>query len=216
MAMAATTIHRALMGSPRRSATTPSAQAPSTASASQGSWRTRGESLFMTTPGLGAGTADPDKLRQPCGAGTGAGRTATGQRRLGYSWPMQQETNMQATDERRRFSRIAFDASVELSDGTQTWTGTLRDISLRGLLVEEPADWSAAPGSTLQARVLLDPATSLEMQVELRHRRDGLLGFACQHIDIDSISHLRRLVELNLGDPSLLERALTALGPADD
>lgn len=123
---------------------------------------------------------------------------------------------MQATDERRRFSRIAFDASVELSDGARTWTGTLRDISLRGLLVEEPADWSAAPGSTLQARVLLDPATSLEMQVELRHSRDGLLGFACQHIDIDSIGHLRRLVELNLGDPSLLERELAALGPADD
>jgi len=33
-----------------------------------------------------------------------------------------------------------------------------------------------------------------------------------QHIDLDSISHLRRLVELNLGDEALLERELAALG----
>jgi hypothetical protein len=39
-----------------------------------------------------------------------------------------------------------------------------------------------------------------------------LLGFVCQYIDLDSISHLRRLVELNLGDGSLLERELAALG----
>ena len=31
------------------------------------------------------------------------------------------------------------------------------------------------------------------------------------HIDLESISHLRRLVELNLGDSSLLERELAAL-----
>jgi hypothetical protein len=33
----------------------------------------------------------------------------------------------------------------------------------------------------------------------------------CESIDLDSITHLRRLVELNAGDPALLERELTAL-----
>ncbi|NQD96622.1 PilZ domain-containing protein, partial [Pseudomonas sp. CrR25] len=32
----------------------------------------------------------------------------------------------------------------------------------------------------------------------------------------DSISHLRRLVELNLGDEALLERELTALGEEEN
>jgi hypothetical protein len=32
------------------------------------------------------------------------------------------------------------------------------------------------------------------------------LGFQVQYIDLDSATHLRRLVELNLGDPALLER----------
>jgi hypothetical protein len=49
----------------------------------------------------------------------------------------------------------------------------------------------------------------------LTRTRDDLLGFVCRHIDLESISHLRRLVELNLGDESLLERELAALGEED-
>ena len=38
------------------------------------------------------------------------------------------------------------------------------------------------------------------------------LGLRCVDIDLDSITHLRRLVELNLGETELLERELSALG----
>ena len=37
------------------------------------------------------------------------------------------------------------------------------------------------------------------------------LGFECTRIDQQSISHLRRVVELNLGDEALLQRELKAL-----
>jgi hypothetical protein len=33
----------------------------------------------------------------------------------------------------------------------------------------------------------------------------------CENIDIDSITHLRRLVDLNAGDASLLDREFSAL-----
>ncbi|CAA9891816.1 conserved hypothetical protein [Candidatus Methylobacter favarea] len=36
-------------------------------------------------------------------------------------------------------------------------------------------------------------------------------GFKCEHIDMDSITRLRRLLELNLGDSELLKRDLSAL-----
>jgi hypothetical protein len=39
-----------------------------------------------------------------------------------------------------------------------------------------------------------------------------VVGLHCRHIDIESLAHLRRLIELNLGDPALLERELAALG----
>ncbi len=35
--------------------------------------------------------------------------------------------------------------------------------------------------------------------------------FRCEHIDIDSITHLKRLIELNLGDEALLHRELAHL-----
>jgi hypothetical protein len=49
------------------------------------------------------------------------------------------------------------------------------------------------------------------MQVKLTHEDPGQLGFVCQYIDLDSISHLRRLIELNLGDQEELDRELAAL-----
>jgi hypothetical protein len=38
------------------------------------------------------------------------------------------------------------------------------------------------------------------------------IGYRWEKIDLDSFSQLKRLVELNLGDPELLNRELSALG----
>lgn len=67
-----------------------------------------------------------------------------------------------------------------------------------------------------QARLYLGLDVLIRMEISLAWARDGLLGFECQHIDLDSISHLRRLVELNLGDEELLERELALLVSAHD
>jgi len=50
------------------------------------------------------------------------------------------------------------------------------------------------------------------MLTRLAHIRNNNVGLRCEYIDIDSITYLRRLVELNLGDAELLERELVALG----
>lgn len=59
--------------------------------------------------------------------------------------------------------------------------------------------------------IRLDPKAHIKMQVKLTHDDHGQLGFVCREIDLDSISHLRRLIELNLGDQAELERELGAL-----
>jgi hypothetical protein len=43
------------------------------------------------------------------------------------------------------------------------------------------------------------------------HDDNHQLGFVCQHIGLESISHLKRLVELNLADQEELDRELAAL-----
>ena len=114
--------------------------------------------------------------------------------------------------ERRQFSRILFDAWAELQQGDRSWQAAVVDVSLKGLLVREPMDWQIDMSQPVHAAIRLDASASIQMSALCRHRKDGLIGFECQHIDIDSISNLRRLVELNLGDPDLLERQLGALG----
>lgn len=119
------------------------------------------------------------------------------------------------TNERRRFQRIAFDAATELLQGPHRWDVELLDLSLKGLLIRRPDNWDGDQSHPFLANISLASDIQVQIEVELARTQDGQLGFVCRHIDLDSISHLRRLVELNLGDESLLERELAALGEED-
>jgi len=114
--------------------------------------------------------------------------------------------------DRRRFQRIEFDAATELVQGGRRWPVELHDLSLKGLLVRRPEGWDADAEQPFEARVRLADDAEVRMEVAMTHEEGDLIGFVCQHIDLDSIAHLRRLVELNLGDEALLERELAALG----
>lgn len=113
--------------------------------------------------------------------------------------------------ERRRFRRIAFDTTAELRQNGSEWPVKLLDLSLKGLLVERPDDWKGNKALPFDVDIRLDQKTHIKMQARLTHEDPGQLGFVCKHIDLDSISHLRRFVELNLGDEQELERELGAL-----
>lgn len=117
----------------------------------------------------------------------------------------------ESTNNRRRFSRIDFQAKVELYERNTRCEVALRDISLNGLLIERPQDWPFADKPKLEAHIILSDEDEIRMKIELTHDRGDLLGYQCTAIDMDSISHLRRLVELNLGDPKACERELIEL-----
>lgn len=118
------------------------------------------------------------------------------------------------TDDKRRFSRIAFDCAAEICSDNLHWPTRLIDISLKGALVERPADWQAQPGDEFMLSLTLNNSgVVIKMEVvAVAHIHDDCVGFDCKYIDIDSITHLRRLVELNLGNPALIDRELSALG----
>jgi len=52
---------------------------------------------------------------------------------------------------------------------------------------------------------------NITMHGRLTHIKGQKVGMLCDSLDLDSITHLRRLVELNAGDPDLLERELATL-----
>lgn len=112
----------------------------------------------------------------------------------------------------RKFSRIPFDVTATLRDDTDTWETGLLDISLHGALIKIPESFESKPDQLYQLTIHLEGGPDIGMDVEIAHSEKGELGLNCKDIDVESITHLRRLVELNLGDPELLERELSALG----
>ncbi|EXI86999.1 MAG: PilZ domain protein [Candidatus Accumulibacter regalis] len=116
------------------------------------------------------------------------------------------------TKQRRHFSRIAFDSPAQLLLAGQQLDVRVLDLSLRGALVHLPAHAEPGLAASAELRVVLDDAGSVIcMQASVAHREGRRAGLACQTIDVDSVTHLRRLVELNAADPDLLQRELSAL-----
>ncbi|WP_108649486.1 PilZ domain-containing protein [Dongshaea marina] len=114
--------------------------------------------------------------------------------------------------ERRMFSRVVYKAQAHISQNGQEWETELRDLSLRGALTDAPDNWTPTDDDQYVLRFNLDHSDiELTMQVQLRHIEPHRLGFLCHHIDIDSASHLRRLIELNVGNDELLHRELEHL-----
>lgn len=115
--------------------------------------------------------------------------------------------------DRRLFWRASFRAPAQLTLPNGVREAELLDISLKGALVELPAADPAFVGQQCQLRLTLgDGDDAILMRATVAHVHDGRwLGLDCEAIDIDSITHLRRLVELNAGDPDLLDREFAAL-----
>ena len=121
--------------------------------------------------------------------------------------------NTEAFHNQRRFSRIEFDSDVHLVNAEGSWKSHLVDISLKGMLLTLPKIWPGSVGDRYLAELFLgDRETVIRMEVIVKHINNNNAGFCFEYIDLDSISHLRRLVELNVGDTTILNRELSDLG----
>ncbi|MCX4187224.1 PilZ domain-containing protein [Methylophaga sp. OBS4] len=118
------------------------------------------------------------------------------------------------SQERRRFSRIPFEAIAHINtdDGDLYLNCHVLDVSLQGLLISKPGQWQSKLGQPCRVDLLLDQGQIvIEMLASVAHIDEHSIGFECEQIDLDSITHLKRLVELNLGNDALLHRELSAL-----
>lgn len=112
----------------------------------------------------------------------------------------------------RRFARIPFRGPAVLEVGPTKTECMLLDVSLKGALVEVPAALNAKSGDACSVLIRLGTGDAhVTMVGEVVHVTGNHVGVACNEMDLDSAAHLRRLVELNLGDEALLEREIAAL-----
>lgn len=111
------------------------------------------------------------------------------------------------SQERRQYSRIHFETAARLNFAGSEHPVQLLDISLKGALVQSTPPLPLATGIAVRLYLPLDVGgTAIRMDGTVTHNAQGQIGLVCTAIDLDSITHLRRLVELNLGDAALLER----------
>jgi hypothetical protein len=115
------------------------------------------------------------------------------------------------TEEKRRFHRIFYQAKAIIEAGNKCYPCNIIDISLKGCMLEAEDFLPERPEILFTLMLSLSEEIQISMQLRVAHQNGNQFGCECIHIDIDSISNLRRLVELNLGDSELLERELSAL-----
>ncbi|MFY3385181.1 PilZ domain-containing protein [Paracidovorax sp. MALMAid1276] len=117
--------------------------------------------------------------------------------------------------ERRHFVRVGFDAPALLTTATDAFSVHVLDLSLKGALIVAPAQAELATGMLCQITIpLAETGNHIAMSAEVAHVEGLHTGLLCRGIDLDSVTHLRRLIELQLGDPALLERDLGELAGA--
>lgn len=115
------------------------------------------------------------------------------------------------SDDKRSFHRIVYHTNAFAYRGNAFTPCKILDISLNGCLLELPEAWRPQAENIDRIEILLDGGLGINMQVSLTHLQETVAGYCCEHIDLDSVTTLRRLIELNLGDSELLNRDIKAL-----
>lgn len=111
----------------------------------------------------------------------------------------------------RHFRRIPFEAEVNLHCAQGNWTGELLDVALRGAMVGTSLPLPLIPGARCDLRISL-PGTPilLDFQAELAHCEECRYGFRFISENLETLTHLRKLIELNTGDAETTRSELSA------
>jgi hypothetical protein len=112
----------------------------------------------------------------------------------------------------RRFSRITFHRPAVLDLKVARADCEVIDVSLKGALVEVGPTLRPKAGETCSLVIRLDAADAfIRMDGEVAHVNGQRVGVKADEMELESVEHLRRLVEINLDDEALLHRELAAL-----
>ncbi len=115
-------------------------------------------------------------------------------------------------ENRRQFTRILFAIKAELSVENSCYPVSIHDISLNGALITALASEKPLKNKSGTLKFFLsDGESEVTMDVVIVHEKEHETGLQCSAIDIDSVTHLRRLIELNLGDSKQLDKEISQL-----
>lgn len=114
---------------------------------------------------------------------------------------------------RRHTHRVYFDCLVEFETEDSRHVCELIDISLQGALIAACSGATPEAGVPCKLTISLDESNEVQIKMlgTIAHKIENRVGIHCESIDSESMSHLRKLVEYNLGDVELVNRDFNAL-----
>lgn len=115
--------------------------------------------------------------------------------------------------EYRHSHRVNFDSMVEFKTSEVEHICELVDISIGGALIAACSGATPQSGTPCQLTIHLNDAdeNKIVMTGTVAHKIENRVGIHCVAIDVDSMTHLRKLIEYNLGDVELVNRDFDAL-----
>lgn len=111
-------------------------------------------------------------------------------------------------DNRRQFRRVRIDADARVYSDRAMWPSRCIDVSLKGALIDRPVEWSGENGNTQRLELRFHALLVVSVNATVAHIGNHVLGYRFQRMDLDSFMRLKRIIELNLGDPELLSEEL--------
>ncbi|PCI08564.1 MAG: PilZ domain-containing protein [Gammaproteobacteria bacterium] len=120
--------------------------------------------------------------------------------------------NNPSQSERRIYNRIPFTAEILMQSGSEEWSCNLLDISLKGMLVEPPENIDINLSNPCGMALFLGEDIAIHARVSIIRSDDNNWGLKWLQIDVNSLQHLRHLIELNVSNPAMLMRELSELG----
>lgn len=121
-------------------------------------------------------------------------------------------TSVSQGKERRQYQRIAFIAEVKIEHNKRSCRCSLIDISLKGMLIGTPADIAADMAADYTIDLVLGEDAVIKVLARISHVDGDRWGLKWNSIELDGLTHLRRLLELNMVDSDELNRELAELG----
>ena len=118
---------------------------------------------------------------------------------------------LESMKERRNFQRVPFATKAEINCNSNKYHGELLNISLRGALVHGEGEIPLAQGSRCELLIhLADSEITLQFETDIIYCQNNRFGFKFISEDIDTATHLRRLLEFNMGSSEEIDREVAS------
>jgi hypothetical protein len=105
----------------------------------------------------------------------------------------------------RYYSRISFVADAEVFVDGMRYPAEMLDLSLRGTLLNLESAGAVDIGMSYPLKIHLPSSDiTIRFDAELVHKNGNYAGFRFQSLDVESMTHLRKMLDLNTGNHAKL------------